>query len=644
MKHHVFLGKNIPQVFFELVDYFAQKPAQYFPNAQGIFESRSFFELGQEVQNYAAGLSYLGVQRGQHVGLISENRPEWLVANLGILSLGASDVPRGTDTMPQELSYILEFTGVSHCIVESEKQLEKISYLLATLPLLKHLLVLDPKANLEAVSLMPGISVWSYADVINKGIAARSTNPDIISTEISKTDSNDLASIIFTSGTTGEPKGVMLSHQNFLHQIRGVEKKLTHGPGDIWLCILPVWHSFERIMQLVIVLYGSAIAYSKPLAKYLLPNLVGIRPSWMAGVPRIWQALRQDIDSKINSHGGIQKILYNSFLTIARWHYRLSIRIRALTPQYRLSSRLLTRLIASLPWLILLPLRGLGELLVFQKIRAGLGGRLRSGISGGASLPLAVEEFFGAIGICLLDGYGLTETGPIIAVRTRWRAVSGTVGSPLPGTEVQIRNPQGQILGPGQSGLLFVRGPQVMKGYFKKPLKTREIITNDGWLDTGDLAILSRHQEIRLVGRAKDTIVLSSGENIEPAPIELGLEASSFISQSIVLGQDKKFLGVLIVPAQERTINWAKEHNIQNQEWTEILKHKAIQNLFREEINRLICLETGFRHFEHINCFRLLPKVFEVGKELSAKNDLKRHYIVDVYAREIGQLFGEKHE
>lgn len=613
---------------------------QYAKDSSGKFQGKSFKAFYDEARDLAAGLLELGALRGDHVGLISDNRQEWLVTDMAVLSLGAADVPRGCDSTDREIAYILGFSECKITFAENEKQAEKILSHKGELPLLGTLILYEPYSEkLTQQTKAQGVRLLSYQEVISLGKERRVREPEEIDREIDKGQRDDLATIIFTSGTTGEPKGVMLSHGNFLHQLPTLPLVVNVQPGDVWLSVLPVWHSFERIMQYVAPSLYSGIAYSKPVGAIMLADFQAVHPQWMASVPRIWESLRDGVYRNIKQQGPVKKVLFDFFVAVGKLHAEFRNLVFGLVPNFHGRIRALDTLVGLVPWLALTPLKALGSLLIFNKIKQKLGGRFRAGVSGGGALPTQVDTFFSSIGILLLEGYGLTETAPVVAVRRYTKPRPGCVGQLVLDTEVKIVDEEGRTLPPGHKGLVMVRGGQVMKGYYKKPELTAKVLSSDGWLNTGDLGMMTHDGELKITGRAKDTIVLRGGENVEPAPIEEKIRESEWVLQCMVVGQDQKYLGALIVPQQEAVMAFAQENNIPILDYETLIQQPEINELVANDVADLVGPHNGFKPFERIFKFKLIPKPFEVGVELSHKQEVMRHRVVEIYAKEVAELF-----
>ena len=613
---------------------------QYYKDKEGKYRSVTYRQFYEQVCFAAAGLMELGVKRGDRVGLIADNRQEWMVADFAVLSAGAADVPRGCDVTVGELTFILSLTACEIVFAENQKQVLKILSCKEQLPALKTLISFDPvDGETETAAVSAGVNVLYFASVIAMGQKREKMKDGGAEAEMDKGSGEDVASVIFTSGTTGEPKGVMLLHRNFMCQLPAFILFFELKPGDIWISMLPVWHVYERLIEYSIFYYSTGIAYSKPIASILMEDFRAIRPHWMVSVPRVWEAIMDGINRGIRARSGFTKKMFDLAVSYSMVYTYFKDLTFGLLPNFHGRIRALDAMVGFFPWLLLLPLRLLFKLAVFNRILGEFGGRFKAGISGGGSLPARVDLFFNSIGIRLQEGYGLTETAPLLSVRQYRRSRRGTIGQVMPNTEVKIMDGKGNSLPPGRNGIIFAKGGQVMKGYYQKPEATAAVLSEDGWFNTGDIGMLTHDNELRITGRAKDTIVLRGGENVEPVPIECKLRESPYIQQCMVAGQDQKYLAAVIVPLQKAVMDFAEENAIPIVDYELLLQQPEINELIAGEISGLVNSGTGFKPFERVYKFALLPEPFETGKELSGKGELLRHRITALYAKEIHRLF-----
>ena len=654
MIHYTFdktLPKNIPLLFKKRAEEFPDIKLQAYKNAQGKFEYSSYSRVYNEVICYAAALSQLGIKKGSNVALISDNRREWLITDLAIQSLGGADVPRGCDSMGNEIRFIIDFADCEFACFENVRQLEKVLEKSEETPKLKTAILFD-RPETEPANCP--FQILYFDDILQNGKNIYRANPFNVQSDIENgmlnIEPNDTATIIFTSGTTGTPKGVMLTHNNYISQLSVIKPYLPAKAGEWWLSILPVWHVFERLIQYVAIYFGNGLAYSKPVPSMLLADMAEIKPHWMCGVPRLWEALAAGVHKAMKKTGGIKFKLFNFFVNVGDKYNNCKNLVCGYVTQIKRRSRFFDFLIGIIPMILLWPINKLGNILVFKKIQAKFGGRLRIAISGGGSLQRTTENFYHSVGLNLLEGYGLTETAPVISFRHYKTPRPGCVGLIFPTFEVKIVKEENGVIvtdengkpvevGPGQKGIILAKGSQVMKGYYKRPDLTEKVIDKDGFFNTGDIGLMTFDKEIKITGRAKDTIVLLDGENIEPAVIENELCTSPFIESAIVLGQDQKILASLIVPAKEAVIQYAQEKGLDFSDYEKLLQTEQIKDLIYKEVNTKDSPANGFRPCERIAKIALLPNSFKVGEELSAKQEMMRFKIVEKYASLIATLF-----
>ncbi|MDR3283914.1 MAG: long-chain fatty acid--CoA ligase [Treponema sp.] len=634
------MEKTLPRMLRETMEKYPDIVAQYSRNTAGVFVAITFKELINIAQDFSAGLLAQGIKRNDHIGLISDNRKEWFQIDQGIMGIGAIDVPRGCDASERDLAFILSSAECKTVVAENAAQVQKILELRESLPLLETLIMIENAGEEEtALAKQHAVELLDFDKILETGRRFQQKNPGAVEAEWNKGTEDDLACIIFTSGTTGEPKGVMLSHKNFLAQLDELDERIYLRPGEKGLLVLPVWHVFERLCEYVITSQAAALCYSKPIGSVLLPDLQKLNPQLLPAVPRVFEAIFDVVNRTMRKTGGVVYILFKFFVAVAKLHSAIDRTLFRKTARFGRDFIVLMWILLVIPWLLLYPLKLLGGVLVFKKIRAKLGTGFRAGVSGGGALPRQIDEFYWAIGVNVVEGYGLTETAPVISVRPVDAPVFGTVGTAIRHVQARIVSDNGKVLPPGVKGEVQIKGDTVMKGYYKRDDLTQKAIDRDGWFSTGDIGMLTVNKEIVLRGRMKDTIVLRGGENAEPLPIEMKLNESQYISQSVVIGQDQRSLGALIVPEKEEVTGFAEAKGIAFSSYESLLKHHEVLKLFEQEIHAAVNTKSGFRLFERIGPFCLLPNQFEIGQELSAKQEIARFRITEIYQKEIKGMF-----
>jgi long-chain acyl-CoA synthetase len=601
------------------------------------FQPLKYRDFWESLKVYGAGLNAIGIKRGDQVGIISENRKEWIMTDFGLSGIGAVNVPRGNDSTPGEIQYILSHADCTVTFAENSTQAEKILSKSENIPLLKKIVLFDTD-GVNKLKNPQNIEMLSFNDTMKLGEEAFKNDHDFYEKEVEKGNCEDIATLIYTSGTTGNPKGVMLTHKAFLFQVDRIKPHLDLCPGEIMLSVLPIWHSFERACMYISVFLGLSTAFSKPVGPIMMPDMAKVKPQWLTSVPRIWESVHAAVMRSINSGSSGKQVLFFFFLSIGEIHTYLYDMFRGLLPQFSKRNRFIDMTVSIIPLIVLTPLKKLGQVLVFNKLKGKLGGRFKAGISGGGALPPHIDKFFRTVGITVLEGYGLTETAPILAVRKDTKPIPNTVGPLLEDIEYRVIGKDGAIMPIGFKGELHIKSDQVMQGYYKEPEKTAEILQN-GWLNTGDIAVFTHTGEFKILGRSKETVVLRGGENVEPVPIEDRLNQSAYISQVMVVGQDQKFLGALIVPDMEELEKLAVEKRITYLEKEELVNNPFIHELMGHEVQSLVNAKTGFKAFECIFRFKLLSKEFKAGVEMTHSLKIRRNIVEKIYKNEIKELF-----
>ena len=635
--------KTLPQMIYKKSQDFPELNIQFSKNTEGTFLPVTYKDFVNTMLDFSAGLLAIGEKEYSNIGLICDNRKEWLVCSMGIMATKSRDIPRGSEATIKDLSYILSFAECKTVVTENKILFNRILECKNELPALQNIIIINPSDTDLSNPKATGLNIFSYDEILSKGSNFRQNNPNKIEDIMLSGTEEDSATIIFTSGTTGTPKGVELTHKNFLCQVEDISKRLPLKQGNKALCMLPVWHVYERELEYFLLYVGVALCYSKPAISMLLADMKKVSPQFMATVPRIWDGIYNAIYKNIKS----TKKGAGIFFTIFTWAatslkslrniiYNRCKYFRKRTVFYHVFSKFLY-----IPVIFLYPLKWLGDMFYFQRVRNMLGGKFQIGMSGGGSLPLKLDKFFNSIGIRLVEGYGLTETAPICCIRNAKRPILGTIGKIMPYCQAKVVHRNGIECKPGEKGVLYIKGPNVMKGYYKQPELTAEVISEGDWFNTGDLVIKTYNGEIIVKGRQKDTIVLRSGENVEPLPIEDKLSESIYISQAVVVGQDENCLGALIIPDLDNISQFAKQQNINFSDKKQLLKDEEIKKLIYKEMERLINTKNGFKPFEKVGKFVFLDKPFEVGVELSPKQGIIRYKINELYKAKISLMYAD---
>lgn len=600
----------------------------------------TYTELKEQIQQFAAALQALGVQPGARVALFSDNSPRWFIADQGIITAGAVDVVRSSQAEREELLFILADSGSSALVVEDRKTLKKLRERLDTSII--QLIVLLSDENPEADET---IKVLNFTQLMTAGNQPLQPVPQ---------NQETIATLIYTSGTTGKPKGVTLSHGNLLHQLISLGTVLQPQKGESALTILPTWHSFGRTGEYFLLSQGCTQIYTN--IRHVKRDFKEFKPQYLVGVPRLWESIYEGIQKQFREQPANKQQLVNKLLGISQRYIeaRRTWQGLVLKPQPPSASE---RLLAGIQTLTLAPMHAIAEQLVYKKVREATGGQLKYVLSGGGSLAMHLENFFEIVGLDVLVGYGLTETSPVLTARRQWHNLRGSSGKPIPGTQIKIVDPETrQPLPVGERGLVLARGPQIMQGYYQNPQATAKAIDPEGWFDTGDLGWITAEDDVVLTGRAKDTIVLTNGENIEPQPIEDACLRSPYIDQITLVGQDERSVGALIVPNLEALQQWAMTQNLQlslpesvaNQVQTPSqgalkpidLDSKIIQDLFRQELNREVQNRPGYRADDRIGPFKLILEPFSIENGMMTQTlKIRRPVVMERYRDMINGMF-----
>ncbi len=566
----------------------------------------------------AEGLERAGLKRGDKVGFYADNSRRWILTDLAIQLAGGVSVPRGTDTPVDEMVALFDHAGVGIVFAHGARHADALEKARDGCPSMGEIICIDPE-DAPARTLDALIADGRDGPLFEERAAA--VEPD------------DLVTIIYTSGTTGRPKGVMLTQSNLGHQAAVCPDAFEFKSDECFLSILPPWHIFERTVEYIALTAGCRLVYTDQ--RRFREDLARHEPTFVPSVPRIWETVYNAVQKRLTEGSAVRRAIFRVGYAVASVRARAWDRARGHVYRPRRPRgvawipELLVRGAAGLVTLLALLPDRLAHRVVFSKLRKVTGGRLRGAISGGGLMPAHVDHFFRNIGVPILVGYGLTETSPVISVRREHRNVLGTIGVTVDEVEVGVRSPEtGAFLPAGEVGIICTRGPHVMKGYFKDEELTNQVIDSDGWLDTGDLGLITEDGDICFRGRAKETIVLAGGENIEPSRVEEAILASPLIEQAIVVGQDRKTLAVLLWPDTEAVAKASGSGHVDASEQRRMLRKECIR------------ATSALKPFERVSRVGLLPEALTPENGcLTATLKPRRHVIVERYARLIEEAY-----
>ncbi len=558
-------------------------------------------EFRDTVRYFATGLYHLGLKPGDRVAILSENRPEWAMADFAILASAAVTVPVYPTLLGWQIEYILNDSGAVAVICSNEEQMKKVAGIRDHCPHIHNVIVCDPPPALPD-------GVLSFEAVVDTGRRADDAAARARFDEVrGRPKPGDLATLVYTSGTTGNPKGAMLTHGNVASNVLATGKVLPIEHGMTGLSILPLSHILERMGDYCYFYRGCTIAYAESVLK-VSDNLREIRPQVFAAVPRLFEKMRTAILDNVAVQPASKQKIFKWALGIAE--RRLPYRVSGKPMPFGLSIK-----------------SSIADKLVFRKILDRLGGRVKMVLSGGAPLSAELAAFFIGAGLDIYEGYGLTETSPVIAVNTPQARRVGTVGRIIPGVEVKI----------AEDGEILSRGPHIMKGYWNNDDATRQAIDPDGWFHTGDIGEIDADGFLRITDRKKDIIINAYGKNIAPQPLEALLKSSPYIGTPVLIGDRRKYLVALLVPNFDKLERDSKAMGVPFNSRQELIANEKVQQIYQTEIDRF---NLNLDRQEKIRRFALLPRDFTIDDdEITPSMKVKRKTIDKKYKEIIDQLF-----
>jgi long-chain acyl-CoA synthetase len=598
-------GGDVPDTIYACFDEIARKFAgrtALMRKVNGTYRGITYAELSETVDALAAGLAERGVRPGDKVGIYSYNRPEWVATDLAVTKLGAVLIPVYHTLGSDAIRYILNDAGVSHLIVENAELFANITRILADVAPLRDVVTMFS----QECQSRAGKQLLCFEDLRRTGAEALRKSPKLAEAHRPKPD--DLFTVCYTSGTTGEPKGAMLTHRNVLSNVQTAIPLFNINENDVLVSFLPLCHMFERTCGYYSVLMaGGAIAYAESL-QTIHEDVQLVKPTVMIVLPRVLEKVYNAVQEKVLNGPTLPRMLMNETLRTCGRCAKHKARGDPLSPWLRFRR-----------WLL--------GLLVVNKLKALGGGRIRLIVSGGAPLDRRLARTIRAFGFNLLEGYGLTETSPVACAEVPGHEKPGTVGKPFAGVEIQI----------GANDEILIRGPNVFMGYLNKPKETAEAIDPDGWFHTGDQGKFDAEGNLIITGRIKELIVNSYGKNIPPVPVEQVICKSEYVEQAMVHGDRRPFLTALVVPSRLALEEFARKRGIESKRYADMLDHPDVLKLYAEEIKKALA---GFAQYEQVRRFRLVPEPFTVENGLLTPSlKMRRPQIAAAFHAELEKMY-----
>lgn len=607
---------TIPQMFTQVTNHFSARNTApnrgdaakfvYMRKVGKEYVGMTYDELRELTESFAAGLRRLGIRRGDKVGIVSENRIEWVVSDFAVIGMGGIDVPIFPTMTSAQESYIFNHCEAKIIIVSNKFQLNKLLKVRSELTKLEYIIVMNDDVETDAPNVL------KFADVVRDGAASMSAEERTawFESECAASDPEDLITLIYTSGTTGNPKGVMLTNTNLVSNVEGSSDAIDIGEKDLLLSFLPLCHAYERTTGYYTLFACHATVAFAVSIETVAENMKEVRPTYMTAVPRLFERIHGRIMTAIEKDTPAKQKIFHWAIAVGRKYVGLTLAGKKpsalLAAQYALADRL-----------------------VYGKIRERTGGRLRAFISGGAALPKDLAEFFYAAGITILEGYGLTESSPVLSVTRAMSPAIGTVGKPLFNVHIKI----------AEDGEILAKGPNVMRGYLHDEEATKSVIDEEGWLHTGDIGLINEAGHLVITDRKKNIFVSSGGKNIAPQPIENTLTQSRFIDQIVLLGDRREYCTALIVPDFEYVKEFANMSGLSYPDTTSLLQSDALLQAIQRDVD---ALQANFAKFEKVRKFTLMERAFTVEDgEITPKLNVRRHIVEKKFSDRIEKMYVE---